>query len=251
MSTEISHRTVRVAGRRVGYKVAGDGHPVVLIHGLSGSTRWWRHTLPALARHHRVYLVELPGHGRLIRGSPSLPLVDAAAWLLAWMDAAEVQRPHLIGHSMGGYIALRLAASSPAAVDRLVLVDSAGVPVVRSLIQYALPLARAGRYMAPSFLPVLAYDAFRAGPLTLLRSALDLLRQDVREDLRRITAPTLLIWGERDALVPVSVAEMMRREIPESRLVVLAGAGHVPMFERPQDFNRAVLAFLEGGKGGE
>ncbi|QIN79922.1 alpha/beta fold hydrolase [Rubrobacter marinus] len=111
------------------------------------------------------------------------------------MEAVGLERAHLVGHSMGGYIAAVLAARRPEIMRRLVLVAPAGVPTGRSMHGHLLPLLRAGRYMTPGFLPVLARDALRTGPVTLLGAAREILAEDVRGHLRGIRAPTLLVWG--------------------------------------------------------
>ena len=233
-------------GRRIRYEVAGEGEPVVLVHGLSGSTRWWDRTVPALAARYRVYLVDLPGFGSMSRAERGFVLSEAADWLASWMEAVGLERTHVVGHSMGGYISVVLAARRPEKLRRLVLVAPAGVPTGRSMHGYLLPLFRAGLYMTPGFLPVLARDALRTGPLTLLGAAREILAEDVRRHLREIEATTLLIWGRKDTIVPPSAGDVMREEIPGSRLLVLEGAGHVPMFERAGETNAALLAFLAG-----
>ena len=129
---------------------------------------------------------------------------------------------------------------------RLVLIAPAGVPTGRSMVGHLGPLLGAARYATPSFLPVLLRDAVRMGPSTLWRAAKDLLAEDVREDLRRVEAPTLLVWGQRDPLIPPAVGDLLREEIPDSRLLVLERAAHVPMFDRPEAFDTALLAFLAG-----
>ena len=244
--TGVSWREVTVSGHPVRYEIAGKGDPVVLVHGLSGSTRWWNRNVPDLAEHYRVYLVNLPGFGALRRSGPRFVLAEATSWLLAWMEAVGLESAHLVGHSMGGYLSLRLAARRPEAVGRLVLVDPAGMPSHRTMLGHLGPLLLAARYGKPSFLPVLVRDALHAGPFTLLRTARDLLAEDVRDDLRRVEAPTLLVWGKRDPLIPPSIGDVMRAEIPDSRLLVIERAGHNPMFDRAEDFNRALLAFLAG-----
>ncbi len=244
--TGVSWREVTVSGHPVRYEVAGEGDPVVLVHGLSGSTRWWNRNVPGLAEHYRIYLVNLPGFGALRRSGPRFVLAEATSWLLAWMEAVGMKSANLVGHSMGGYLSLRLAARRPEAVRRLVLVDPAGVPSRRTMLGHLGPLLLSARHARPTFLPVLVRDALYAGPFTLLRTARDLLAEDVRDDLRRVEAPTLLVWGERDPLIPPSIGDLMRAEIPDSRLLAIERAGHNPMFDRPEDFNDALLAFLAG-----
>jgi len=200
----------------------------------------------AIAERYRVYLVDLPGFGTMRRSRRRFVLAEAASWLSEWMDAVGLERAHLVGHSMGGYICLHLAASRPEAVRHLVLVAPAGVPIERSMVGYLGPLLAAARYATPSFLPVLARDALRTGPTTIWRAARKILAEDVRDDLRRIGAPTLLVWGERDTLVPPAVGDLLREQIPGSRLLLYEGSSHVPMFDRPEEFNAALLAFLAG-----
>ena len=230
----------------VSYEAVGEGEPIVLVHGLSGSTRWWSRNVSDIAERYRIYLVDLPGFGKMRRLRRRFVLAETTSWLSEWMDAVGLERAHLVGHSMGGYVCLRLAASKPATVRRLVLVAPAGVPTGRSMVGHLGPLLGAVRYAKPSFLPVLVRDALRMGPATLWRAARDLLAEDVREDLRRVEAPTLLVWGRRDPLVPAAVGDLLRDEIPDSRLVVLERAAHVPMFDRPEGFDAALLAFLAG-----
>ena len=240
-----------MGGHPVCYEVAGEGEPIVLVHGLSGSTRWWARNITALAAEYQVYLVDLPGFGTMRRLRRHFVLAEAASWLAAWMEAVGLGEAHLVGHSMGGYVCLRLGMQRPEAVRRLVLVAPAGVPAGRSLFGHLVPLLLSARHAAPSFLPVLAYDTLRTGPVTLWRAARDLLAEDVREDLRSIDAPTLLIWGEKDPLIPPSVGDLLRREIAGSHLLVLRNDRHVPMFDRPQEFNAALLSFFSGDLPGD
>lgn len=250
----ITNHITRVEGYPVRYKVAqrggeefiasDDKQALILVHGLSGSLRWWVRNVSSLAEHYRVYLVNLPGFGTLRRSPTRFALDKAASWLLLWMQSIGLRKANLVGHSMGGYVCIQMAAHSPDLVDHLVLVAPAGIPTSNSLVGYLKPLLVGARYMSPSFLPILLSDALRAGPATLLRTAGELLSTDVRADLKLISAPTLLIWGENDTLVPASLGDILRQEIPNSRLLMLKKAGHVVMFDRPHEFNTAVLSFL-------
>jgi pimeloyl-ACP methyl ester carboxylesterase len=214
-------------------QVAGAGAPLLLVHGLSGSWRWWSGVLDALAELREVHVLDV-----------SAPPGRAAEALLAWADAAGLDRFGLVGHSLGGAIAARVAATSDR-VSELVLVAPVGMPTGRSLLGYGLPLATALRTSSPSFLRTLSLDAARWGVPRLLSGALYATRADIREEARAIRAPTLLVWGSRDALVPPALAAAWREAVPHARLVTIAAAGHVPMVDRPAEFASAVRDFLD------
>jgi hypothetical protein len=132
------------------------------------------------------------------------------------------------------------------AVARLALVAPAGVPTERSVVGQLYPLAMAVTRSTPSFLPIVAFDALRAGPVTTMRAGIALLAQDVRAAAKQITAPTLLVWGRRDPLVPPAHGAELRRHIPNARLLYLDRAGHIPMQDWPHRFNAAITTFLQG-----
>jgi pimeloyl-ACP methyl ester carboxylesterase len=242
-SSRLERRQAKVGPATIAYEVAGSGPPVVLVHGLSGSSRWWRRNIGALTPHRRVYVVDLIGFGAS-RARQRFALAEAPGLLVRWMDQLELERASLVGHSMGGLIVAELAADAPERVDRLVLVDPAALPLDTRLITHALSLLRELRTISPSFLPVLIADALRAGPLTLWRAANALMLADLRPKLAQIRAPTLVIWGEHDALVPIAFAQQLAKYLRYEELAVIKGAGHVPMWDRPQPFNRVLTEFL-------
>ncbi len=195
------------------------------------SSLWWRRNIAAFAQQYRVYLLDLPGFGSMHRFYYRFVLDDMADWLLAWMAAMDIAYASLIGHSMGGYICLQVAARQPEKVRRLVLVAPAGLPHKKNIFGYAFPLTLAVHYAAPTFLPILFYDALRTGPLTFLSATSNLLRKDLHGILKSIITPTLLVWGVNDALVPVAFASVFR-QIANSRLLLLNKAGHVAMYDQ-------------------
>jgi pimeloyl-ACP methyl ester carboxylesterase len=228
----------RIAGNRVRWRVAGSGPPLVLVHGLAGSWRWWRTVLPALAAERRVHLLDLPGFG----GLPRARLFDldrALDWLEDWSAAADIGPADVVGHSLGGLLCARLAARRPEAVRRLVLVAPAGL-ATHSAVGSAVPLAIALLRCRPRFLALLTRDALRSGPIAIGSAALAVVAADLRTDLPAVRAPTLVLLGERDPLVPHAHAE----DLGEVHVHVLRGAGHVPMVDRPAEFSRVLLAFL-------
>jgi pimeloyl-ACP methyl ester carboxylesterase len=148
---------------------------------------------------------------------------------------------------MGGVLAIQVAAQRPDLVEQLVLAAPAARPSGRhTLRSYVLPLAAAIPAMHPTFLPILVHDALRAGPRTLVRLTRDIIVYDARDELARIEAPTLLVWGERDTLVPPSLGPQMCEALSHAELRVVRGAGHVVMYDRPAAFDATVLAFFAG-----
>ena len=239
----LEERACEIGGIPVRYWVAGSGRPAVLIHGLGGSWRWWEPVTEPLAQHMRIYLVDLPGFGSA-RGRPFV-LGDAHAYIRAFLEEVGLERVGLIGHSLGGVVCARVTALWPDLVESLVLVAPAGLLDRRRPSQYAVPLAAALRQARPRFLRVAAGDSLRAGPLMVYRAGRQLLGDDALHDqLSSIRIPTLLVWGERDPIVQPRLAAVYQRAISGAELVILDGAGHVPMSDKPDDFTAAVLDFL-------
>jgi pimeloyl-ACP methyl ester carboxylesterase len=241
--------TATLDGYRLHWLSAGSGPAVVLLHGLCGSHRWWNANIPSLAEEFRVLAPDLPGFGRSRYGGRLPDLAGTAELLARWIAEAGAPRSHLVGHSMGGHLAVHLAARHPDQVDRLVLADAAGLlrplsPVPLARWAYGLAWPRA--WGSPAFLPVIWRDALRAGPFTAARAIRHILRDDVSALLPGIRAPTLVVWGEADAMIPLEHGQRLRDAIPGARMHVIPGAYHNPMVDRPAEFNQVVRAFLRG-----
>lgn len=243
----------RIEGFRLHALHQGAGEPVVLLHGLSGSWRWWRHTVPALREHYRVHVPELIGFGGS-RGAvrhPTMP--EMAGLLVRWLDAIGIDRAHFVGHSMGAQVGVHLAGRWPDRIDHLVLSDAAGIPhslAPSHLMTVASELIWPRAWGRLGFLPTIVLDALRTGPRTLVRSIRSIVADDIRPLLPRVAVPTLLLWGEHDPITPVADAEVIARLVPGARLVVIPGASHNPMADRPEAFNRELLQFFSEGAAG-
>jgi 3-oxoadipate enol-lactonase len=188
----------------------------VLVHGLAGSPRWWRD-------------VRLPGRE-----------VDFVEYRHA--RPLELDEPSVVvGHSLGGLLAAQLAAERPEVVRALVLVDPVGMP--RPAVRYAAGLLSALRVAPRSLLATVAADALRWGVPSLALGAWAATRRSFAGE---IGAPTLLVWGENDRLVPPELAASWERAIPDARVAVVPAAGHVPMLEAPDAFNELLHDFLDG-----
>ena len=226
---------------------SGKGTPVVLIHGLGGSSDWWRYTVPALERTHTVSAVDLIGFGRnrFFFKKSSLPssFGEIAALLARWIETSFDRPVHLVGNSMGGHIAIHVAALRSDLMRSLTLVSSSGVPFeLKPGIHIENIVIPRGML---SFARVLVRDAFRSGPTAITLAFARLFRDDARPLMRRLKMPVLLLWGEHDPLVPSQYAERIRQEIPHAKLVVVPHAGHVSMWENPEFFNRELLRFID------
>ncbi|THF68676.1 alpha/beta fold hydrolase [Deinococcus sp. Arct2-2] len=227
------------------YDAAGNGEPVVLIHGLSGSGRWWRHNVPVFSQSHRVFVLDLAGYGGA-RRQRSLGVREDAALIAAWLDNQNLHDVTLIGHSMGGHIALHVAALRPVRVKNLVLACASGL-LDGHPVRVALKLPRAVVTGRKSFVPRILLDAARAGLPNMWRSTVHLLGDNILDVLPGLNVRTLVIWGARDALVPVRLGRALAAAIPGARYEEIAGAGHVVMVDAPEWFNSLVLDFLREG----
>ena len=244
---------------------------VILIHGFGASLHTWEPWAQALEADHRVIRFDLPGSG-LSPPDPSHDYTDARSLVLltALMDRLGVTRASVVGNSIGGRVAWKFAATSPDRVDKLVLISPDGfaspgfeygrapeVPAVLRLMRYALPKALLKMNLAPAYADPSKLDAAtvtRYHDLALAPGARDALlermAQTVLEDplpiLRRIRAPTLLLWGEQDAMIPFANAADYLKTIPNATLAPVPGAGHVPHEETPAAALVPVRKFLDG-----
>lgn len=210
--------------------------PVVLVHGLTASTDWWGPTVASLDDAYDVHVVRLPGYRYRA----------AAAWLGDWVKQEGLEGATVVGHSMGGTVALALAAERPELVARLALIAPAGIFATQSRRSYVLPIARSiGR--SPHRLAMMVRDAFRVGPIRLWQVGSDLLSSDIAETLHRIRVPTLIVWGADDRLLPPTLGGVFSAEIQDARFVVLDRCGHVPMLDAPDALDAALRQFLEEG----
>jgi pimeloyl-ACP methyl ester carboxylesterase len=268
-------RSVEVDGARVLVAELGAGPPVVLIHGLGGTFRYWLESARRLARHYRVLVVDVPGFGGSDPAAVPFSMVAAGERVLAASEALGARRPVLVGHSLGGPIAALVAARSPERVGGVVLVSTTGLsperawrrhvllPIVRRALGNPRPwenlLASHAWAREIVFTKMFAHprelDPFTTrmlvGGAALARQIGDSLeaslRSDLRPTLRELAAPLGIVWGEHDETVSLEDAELAQRLRPETRARFVPGAGHMPMVERPDAFAAALVEVLPDG----
>ena len=254
---------VRANGLEIAYERVGEGPPLVFVHGAAADGRMWQPQLAALADEFTVVAWDEPGAGRSSDVPADFGLADYANCLAALIEALALGPAHVAGLSWGGTVVLELYRHHPELVATLILVDTyagwkGSLPAeeVRARVAGArqmlaapadefdptLPGLFAGDPPA-EFVPLLEEMAAAVRPESLRTQLLLMAEADQRDLLPRIAVPTLLIWGELDARSPLSVARQFEQAIPDTKLVVIPGAGHVSNLEQPEQFNEAVREF--------
>ena len=280
-TSSFDRRTITIHGHEVSYRIGGEGPVLLLVHGMAGSSSTWRSVWDDLTASATVIAPDLPGHGRTDKPRGDYSLGAQASFLRDLLVALGHDRATVVGTSLGGGIALQFSYQYPERLERLVLVGAGGLgeevtPILRliavpgtDLVLPALfqPLFRdaartvGGWFGRIGLKPAAATDEiFRAyaslvDPETrtafihTLRSVVDSRGQRVSAHDRLYLAsdvPTLIVWGERDPIIPVSHGRAAHEAMPGSRLEIIPGVGHFPQVEDPRRFARVVLDFVEG-----
>jgi pimeloyl-ACP methyl ester carboxylesterase len=281
MPVPVSQEEVRIHGHRVCYRTAGEeGRPViVLVHGIAGSSQTWEEVMPALAREHLVIAPDLLGHGESAKPRGDYSLGAYASGLRDLLAVLGHDRATIVGHSLGGGIAMIFAYQFPERTERMVLVDSGGLgrdvtialraaslpgsEIVLPLL-FSSPLLRVGGFVAGALgriglrggtdmeeiaRGISTFDDVhtRAAFVHTVRSVIDPSGQRVSARDRLYLAegmPTLIVWGDCDRIIPIEHGRAAQELIPGSRLEVFGGAGHFPHRDDPVRFAEVLLEFL-------
>lgn len=250
MGPQVEEADVTVDGRRWHYYVAGETRapPLLMVHGFRSSARFFRPAMLSLSDRWRVVAPDLPGHGDSEPWDPDTDVVEQWVLLEGFLDVMGMDEMVVIGSSRGGAVALQLAAHRPARVSRLVLIAAPTKPFkvgtldVRKMIvnEEALTddlLREMGRTMMASR----DYETARRRAVEA-----DTLERDLRPIMGDVRAPTLVIWGAEDRTIPVEMGLELLSGIPDSRMRLVGGAGHVPLLDKPTEMLGLVRDFLEG-----
>jgi len=277
---------IRLHGHRLSYRTGGSGPVLLLLHGITNSSASWEPVLAQLAMRFTVIAPDLLGHGDSAKPRGDYSLGASASLMRDLMVALGHERATIVGHSLGGGIAMQMAYQFPERVERLVLVSSGGLgrevtPVLRAVAlpaaEYVLPLlasqpivgagAKIGGWMEQVGLRVGADIAAMAAGFASLqdietrrafvhtaRSVIDISGQRVTATDKLYLAeavPTLILWGDRDSIIPARHGIRAHDEMPGSRLQVFAGAGHFPHHDDPAGFAAALTDFVDTTKPSE
>ncbi len=275
----VEERRIEVEGMPIRYQTAGEGRPLVLLHALGEGAFDWQWVLPDLARAHRVYAPDLPGFGDSVKPEADYSPAFFTRFVGSFLDALGVEHATMIGNSLGGLVALRLALSDQSRVTALVLVDSVGLG---REVSYALrsaslpgygelgvawgktPPGAAGRtwlqapllFARPERVPYEWFaEQYRLGQqpgflealIASLRAVVDLegQREVLLDELTQLQMPTLVVWGASDRVFPASQAREAVARLRYGALELIPDCGHLPQVERPELFVEAVSRFLD------
>ena len=272
----LSPQTLETKGGTIFYVAKGEGKPLILIHGYGAASWVWEKQIDILSQSYRVYALDVIGHGFSDRPKFDYTPNMYIAALRDFMDGLGIEKATLIGNSMGGGIAWGMAILFPERVEKLILINSVPPDVLgkvrnesfRTLVAikdipilpYLVIASRTKKSMKwilqecvddiKLITPEVVNRQFQfsriEGTTWVLYSTFKSADQALafQNDLSRIRHPTLLLWGDRDLVFPLSVGEELEHEIPGSLLKPVRGSGHIPMWEAPDEVNQAILDFL-------
>lgn len=273
----LSPQTIQMNGHTIFYAVRGEGKPLLLIHGYGAGIWVWEKQIEVLSQWYRVYALDLIGHGFSDR--PKIPYTAETYihCLRDFMAAVGIEKAALIGNSMGGGIAWAMAILFPERVDRLILIDCVPPDVINQVKNESFRMLAVIKDIP--FLPYLVMAARNKNSIRQILleciSDIRLITPEVvnrqyqlskirgttwalystfkhakealklKDQFSLIRKPTLFIWGERDLIFPPQVGENLHRAIAGSKFRVIKKSGHIPMWETPDEVNRAILDFLQ------
>lgn len=255
MPSTLDTNQMQINGLRTRRLVRGKGEDLLVLHGWGASIEAVYPIVTGLASVARVHALDLPGFGESEPPPQPWGVEEYQAFVAAYMDAAGIARANIVGHSNGGRIAIRMAATEPSRVAKLVLVDAAGIRPKRTFRWYRrVGMAKVGKYAARylgapgerlrEMLVGRAASTDYAAAGELRPTLVKLVNSELRPYLPEIVASTLLVWGAEDDDTPVAMGREMERLIPDAGLVVLEGAGHFSYLDQPARFAKIVSHFI-------
>ncbi len=246
---------ITINNHNIYYQKVGKGKDLVMIHGWKQDASTWWGVVDLLKDDFTLWLLDLPGFGRSDMPKKAFKMKDFADTVAEFIKSEKLNKPIVLGHSLGGRTGIKLAANYPDVLGKLILEDAAGIKPKRDVFKTLIyPIAKIGKAIIPNFLNLkervrlffyrkLESDYLKAGPLR--ETLTNILEEDLTPDLSKIKTETLLIWGEKDPTKEASLrnGKLMYRLIKPSRLEVIENVGHFPHLEKPYQFAQFVKDF--------
>lgn len=251
---------IEIAGSRLHMLRGGVGEPLLVLHGAGGNPGWQAYH-QALAQHFTVYAPSHPGYNQSTRPGWLTTINDMAHFYRQMIEERELAPVHLLGFSMGGWLAAEIAAMCPPYLKRLVLVDAAGIKPevgeIAEILMVSQDVVKKLRFYDPAQVP--DYEVLVNRQLTPEEEAMQWRNREMTSRLcwkpyfhnpalpaylQGVKTPTLIVWGRQDAILPLNCGELYHRALTNSTLHIIDRCGHSPALEKPQEFLRVVTEFL-------
>ena len=260
----VEQKETTVESVKTAYLTAGSGYPVIFLHGAGAGAVTWYPSIGAVSEKFQVIVPDIVGYGESDKPNAPYDRPYFSKWLKGFLKELKISKAHIVGLSQGGAIALQFTIDNPDMVDKLILVDSAGLgakvsfwALIGTIWMNNFPSFQANRFNSPFILhkptnrdpnhslysiAVLkekgGKNAFRQGRgSAVTKISIELLQQIKNE--------TLIIWGENDKLFPIEYGEMATKFISNSKFHSIQNAGHLPLMDQPAIFNKTLMDFLK------
>lgn len=253
-------RIIEIDGLKVNYKIAGEGTPVLVLHGWGGSSDSWKAVQVGLAQHGYLVIVpDLPGFGKTLAPRSIWGLQDYLSFVHKLAEKLSLRSFFLIGHSFGGRIAVKFAVQYPHLLYGLVLADSAGIPgrpsfttkLIRRFVKIgkivlSLRIFSWMREFAKGLLYILLRNSDYVKAKGIMRETMkEILKENISPSLPFIITPTFIVWGENDRMTPLENAYVFQKSIPNAQLKVFPGVGHSLHLKIPEECASVIADFFK------
>ncbi len=250
---------IEVLGQLTNYKVAGSGKKLVILHGWGGSSDSWEKVMEILKNDFEIFVPDIPGFGKSLSPPKPWKLEDFAFWFKEFVEKLKIKPFFLLGHSFGGRVAIKFLTLFPQGVEKLILCSAAGIkpkPTFKKRVIFFLALAGNAIFSKKPFrrfhdkIRNLFYRFLRNSDWpktkgTMKETLKNVLSEDLSPELDKINIKTLILWGEKDNIVPLKYGKIFAKKIKSATLKVLPKVRHSPHLEAPEILATEILNFLK------
>lgn len=252
--------TIEIENIKINYEIDGQGENILILHGWGGCIDSMRPVINHLKKNYRVISLDFPGHGKSSTPDSPWGVPEYTDCLIKFLETLKIEKTSIIAHSFGGRVTILLASEHPEMVEKIVLVDSGGIrpkrsmkyyfkvysyKLVKNLIKLFVWNKQAYERMLDKARNKYGSSDYKQLNEIMRNSFVRIVNQDLKPFLKNIKAPSLLIWGEKDADTPVYMGKIMEKGIEDAGLVILKGAGHFSYLDKSGEFNKILDSFLE------
>ncbi len=257
----MEEKTILIGDLTVNYKIAGEGPAILILHGWGGSSNSWVGVGEILAREKfKVIIPDLPGFGK--SKTPPMPwsVTEYAKWTIEFVNLQDLKEFFLLAHSFGGRVAIKLATQYSKKIKKLIFCAAAGIkpkPEIETKIIFWLtkignliftpkPLKRLKDAARNLFYIFLRHKDYVKADGTMRETIKKVLEEDLLPELSKIETKTLIVWGEKDKIVPLKYAYIFKEKIKDSELKIIPKIGHTPNLEATEKLAQLIINFLKG-----